>query len=149
MLCRLTWNVLLETQQFVRNRFICIQTLHLQRIMTNTELNNRECGMGRSVSRFGNASFGIQAGAVKGWRLWYVWVVLTVWPLLWMPHYLQGFPPIKCCGSHRSENNFVILASRCGKTHCSQFPALYSPVFFPFFEFLLALISGRVKMLYK
>lgn len=73
MPCRLTWNMLLETQQFVRNRFICIQTLHLQRIMTNTELNNRECGMGRSVSRFGNASFGIQTGAVKGWRLWYVW----------------------------------------------------------------------------
>lgn len=146
-----TWYVLLETQQFVRNRFIwiCIQTLHLQRIMTNTELNNRECGMGRSFLGLGTPLLEYRQEQWKDEGSGMCGVVLTVWPLLWMPHYLQGFPPIKCCGSNRSENHFVILASPCVKTHCRQFPALYNPIYFPFFKFLLALISGRVKTLYK
>lgn len=41
-------------------------------------------------------------------------VVLTVWPLLWMPHYLLGFPPIKCCRSNQSESHLLKVGPHCG-----------------------------------
>lgn len=48
---------------FTRDWFILnqIQTLHVQRVTTNTGLSIMECSMERSVSQCGKASFG-------GWK---------------------------------------------------------------------------------
>lgn len=41
-------------------------------------------------------------------------MLLTVWPPLWMPYYLLGCPPIKCCGSNQCESHLVMVGPHRG-----------------------------------